>query len=151
MTSNQFNVATSSKEVRRSLEIERTKTRQRVVERLSREEERRLIQAAHRDNSEHRLLIKTLFQTGALVSEFINLRVRDLFFDETIILIHKAKGGRSPLCAHLARLGAGTAHTSGRPQSRLPVCEQPQPALLGPPRPADRQGKSGESEDQEAR
>lgn len=95
-----------AKEVRSSLEIERTKTRQRVVERLSREEEKRLIQAAYRDKSEHGLLIKTLFQTGARVSEFINLRVRDLFFDETMILIHKAKGGKSryvPILPDLAQ------------------------------------------------
>jgi integrase/recombinase XerD len=61
-----------AKEVRSSLKIERTKTRKRVVERLSREEEKRLIQVLYRDNSELGLLIKTLFQTGARVSEFIN-------------------------------------------------------------------------------
>lgn len=114
-----------AKEVRRSLEIERTKTRQRVVERLSREEEQRLIQAAYRDNSEHGLLIKTLFQTGARVSEFINLRVRDLFFDETMILIHKAKGGKSryvpimpdlaqELRTHLGDRGVGYLFESNR-------------------------------------
>ena len=84
-----------AKEVRRSLEIKRTKTRQRVVERLSREEEKRLIQAAYRDKSEHGLLIKTLFQTGARVSEFIHMHVRDFFFEETMILIQRAKGGKS--------------------------------------------------------
>src|SRR5262249_45586706 len=76
------------------------------VERLSREEEKRLIQAAYRDKSEHGLLIKTLFQTGARVSEFINIRVRDFFFDETMILIHKAKGGKSryvPILPDLAQ------------------------------------------------
>lgn len=95
-----------AKEVRSSLEIERTKTRKRVVERLSREEEKRLIQAAYRDKSEHGLLIKTLFQTGARVSEFINIRVRDFFFDEAMILIHKAKGGKSryvPILPDLAQ------------------------------------------------
>ncbi len=95
-----------AKEVRSSLEIERTKTRKRVVERLSREEEKRLIQAAYRDKSEHGLLIKTLFQTGARVSEFINIRVRDLFFDEAMILIQKAKGGKSryvPILPDLAQ------------------------------------------------
>ncbi len=95
-----------AKEVRSSLEIERTKTRKRVVERLSREEEKRLIQAAYRDKSEHGLLIKTLFQTGTRVSEFINIRVRDFFFDETMILIHKAKGGKSryvPILPDLAQ------------------------------------------------
>ena len=95
-----------AKEVRSSLEIERTKTRKRVVERLSREEEKRLIQAAYRDKSEHGLLIKTLFQTGARVSEFINIRVHDFFFDEAMILIHKAKGGKSryvPILPDLAQ------------------------------------------------
>jgi integrase/recombinase XerD len=114
-----------AKEVRNSLEIERTKTRKRVVERLSREEEKRLIQAAYRDKSEHGLLIKTLFQTGARVSEFINIRVRDFFFDEAMILIHKAKGGKSryvpilpdlaqELRTHLGDRGAGYLFESNR-------------------------------------
>ena len=76
-----------AKEVRKALAIERTKTRSHVVERLSRDEEKRLIQTAYRDKSQHGLLIKTLFQTGARVSEFINLRVRDFFFEEAMILI----------------------------------------------------------------
>ena len=59
-----------SKEARRALGIERVKTRKRVVERLSRDEERRLIQQAYKDRSEHGLLIKTLFQTGARVFDF---------------------------------------------------------------------------------
>ena len=95
-----------AKEARRSLALERTKTRKRVVERLSREEEKRLIQAAYRDNSEHGLLIKTLFQTGTRVSEFVNIRVRDFFLEETMILIHKAKGGKSryvPILPDLAQ------------------------------------------------
>jgi integrase/recombinase XerD len=54
-----------AKEVRSSLKIELTKTRKRVVERLSREEENRLIQVLYRDNSEPGPFIKTLFQTGA--------------------------------------------------------------------------------------
>ncbi len=114
-----------AKEVRNSLEIERTKTRKRVVERLSREEEKRLIQAAYRDKSEHGLLIKTLFQTGARVSEFINIRVRDFFLDEAMILIHKAKGDKSryvpilpdlaqELRTHLGNRGAGYLFESNR-------------------------------------
>ena len=51
-----------SKEVRRQLGITRTKTRKRVVDRLSRNEEERLIQQAYKDKSEHGLLIKALFQ-----------------------------------------------------------------------------------------
>ncbi len=84
-----------AKEVRAALGIKRTKTRKRVVVRLSREEEKRLIGQAYRDNSEHGLLIKTLFQTGARVSEFVSIKVEDFFFDELMILIEKGKGGKS--------------------------------------------------------
>src|SRR6266702_6968746 len=77
-----------SKEVRRALAIERTKIRKRVVARLSREEEARLITHAYRIKGEWGLLIKTLFQTGARVSEFVNLKAEDVFFDEQMILTH---------------------------------------------------------------
>src|SRR5688572_23770253 len=83
-----------SKEVRRALGIRRLKTRKRVVDRLSRDEERRLIQHAYRDRSGHGLLIKTLFQTGARVSEFASIKVEHLFFDEQMVLIEKGKGGK---------------------------------------------------------
>ena len=95
-----------SKEVRRALGIERVKTRKRVVERLSRDEEKRLIQHAYKDRSEHGLLIKTLFQTGARVSEFANIRVEHFFFDELMLLIDKGKGGKSryvPILSELAQ------------------------------------------------
>jgi integrase/recombinase XerD len=95
-----------SKEVRRALSIERVKTRKRVVERLSRDEERRLIQHAYRDRGEHGLLIKTLFQTGARVSEFAHIKVEHFFFDESMILIDKGKGGKSryvPILSELAQ------------------------------------------------
>jgi integrase/recombinase XerD len=52
------------------------------------------------------LLIKTLFQTGARVSEFVNIKVQEFFFDEQMILIAKAKGGKSryvPILAALAQ------------------------------------------------
>lgn len=95
-----------SKEVRRALGIERVKTRKRVIERLSRDEERRLIQHAYRDRSEHGLLIKTLFQTGARVSEFAHIRVEHFFFEELMILIDRGKGGKSryvPILRELAQ------------------------------------------------
>jgi len=84
-----------AKEVRRALAIKRTKIRQRVIARLSREEEARLITHAYRMKGERGLLIKTLFQTGARVSEFVNIKVEDVFFEEQMILIAKAKGGKS--------------------------------------------------------
>jgi integrase/recombinase XerD len=52
------------------------------------------------------LLIKTLFQTGTRVSEFVNIKVEEFFFDEQMILISKAKGGKSryvPILPELAQ------------------------------------------------
>ncbi|HEX8149998.1 MAG TPA: tyrosine-type recombinase/integrase [Pyrinomonadaceae bacterium] len=95
-----------SKEARRALGIVRVKTRKRVVERLSRDEERRLIQHAYKDRSKHGLLIKTLFQTGARVSELAHIRVEHSFFEELMILIDKGKGGKSryvPILPELAQ------------------------------------------------
>jgi integrase/recombinase XerD len=94
-----------TKEVRRTLGVTRIKVRKRVIQRLSRDEEQRLIQIAYRDNGERGLLIKTLFQTGARVSEFVNIKVEDFFLDEAMILITKGKGNKSryvPLLPELA-------------------------------------------------
>ncbi len=52
------------------------------------------------------LLIKTLFQTGTRVSEFVHLQVADVFFDEQMVLITHAKGGKQryvPLLRELAQ------------------------------------------------
>ena len=52
------------------------------------------------------MLIKTLFQTGARVSEFVAIEVGDFFFDEQMILIRKAKGGKRryvPILPELAQ------------------------------------------------
>ena len=95
-----------AKEVRRALQIERPKTRQRVVARLSRDEERRLVAHAYSMKGVRGLLIKTLFQTGARVSEFTNIKVEEFFFDEQMLLISKAKGGKSryvPILPELAQ------------------------------------------------
>ena len=70
--------------MRRTLAVKRVKVRKRVIQRLSSEEEQRLIQRAYREKGERGLLIKTLFQTGARVSEFTNIKVEDFFLDETI-------------------------------------------------------------------
>ena len=94
------------KEVRRTLAVKRIKVRKRLIQRLSRDEEQRLIQIAYRDKGERGLLIKTLFQTGARVSEFTNIKVEDFFLDETMLLIAKGKGGKSryvPLLPDLAQ------------------------------------------------
>jgi integrase/recombinase XerD len=95
-----------AKEVRRALAIERPKTRKRVVARLSRDEARKLIAHAYRVQGTRGLLIKTLFQTGARVSEFVNIKADEVFFEEQMRLISKAKGGKSryvPILPQLAQ------------------------------------------------
>jgi integrase/recombinase XerD len=95
-----------AKEVRRALAIERPKSRTRVVARLSRDEERCLIAHTYHMKGTRGLLIKTPFQTGARVSEFVHLKAEELFFDEQMILIAKAKGGKSryvPILPELAQ------------------------------------------------
>jgi integrase/recombinase XerD len=95
-----------AKAVRRALAIERPKTRKRVVARLSRDEERQLVAHAYRVQGTRGLLIKTLFQTGARVSEFVNITADEVFFEEQMMLISKAKGGKSryvPILPQLAQ------------------------------------------------
>ncbi len=95
-----------AKEARKALGVRRIKVRKRAIQRLSRDEEQRLIQFAYRDTGERGLLIKTLFQTGARVSEFVNIKVEDFFLDEAMLLIAKGKGGKSryvPILPDLAQ------------------------------------------------
>ncbi len=75
-----------AKEVRRVLDVKRIKTRKRIIQRLSRAKEQRLIQVAYRDKGARGLLIKILFQTRARLSEFATMHVEDFFLDETMIL-----------------------------------------------------------------
>jgi integrase/recombinase XerD len=102
-----------AKQVRRALAIERPKSCKRVVARLSREEERQLMAHPYRVQGTRGLLIKTLFQTGARVSEFVNIKTDEVFFEEQMILIAKAKGGKSqyvpilPQLAHELRTHLG--------------------------------------------
>ena len=83
-----------AKSVRRALALERPKVRTRVIERLAREDERRLIDTAYRLPGPRGLLIKTLCQTGARVSACAAIEVEDCFCDEPRLLIRKAKGGK---------------------------------------------------------
>lgn len=83
-----------TKEVRKRLGVQRTTVRKRTIRRLSQDEEQRLIQAAYHHKGERGLLLKTLFQTGARVSEFVRIRVEDFFLDEAMILLTTGKGGK---------------------------------------------------------
>jgi integrase/recombinase XerD len=109
-----------AKEVRRALEIERPQSRVRVIDRLSGEEERRLIDTAYRLPGARGLLIKTLFQTGARVSEFVAVGVGDFFFDEQMILIRQGKGGKQRYVPILPELAQELqTHLQGRAKGHL--------------------------------
>jgi integrase/recombinase XerD len=80
--------------VRHELDVQPPTHRRRTVHRLDRNEVERLVNTAYQDHSQEGLLIKTLFLTGARVSEFVHLRVEDLFLngDPPQIHITHAKG-----------------------------------------------------------
>jgi integrase len=82
-------------EGRRAIVLERSKQRTRVVARVSRDEETRLMGHAYRLRGERGLPIKMLFQTGTRVAECVNIKPEDLFFDEHMVLMTKVKGGKS--------------------------------------------------------
>jgi len=81
-------------QVRRRIHLVAPTERPRTVERLDRSEVRRLIDHTYRDGSRRGLLIKTLFLTGARVSEFVHIRVEDPRLDSDPPQIHltHAKG-----------------------------------------------------------
>ena len=94
-----------AKAARRALTLTAPTMRTHVVARLSREEERRLIAQAYRMPGVRGLLIKTLFQTGARVSEFVNIQAKEVYCDEQMLLLAHAKGGKQryvPLLPELA-------------------------------------------------
>jgi hypothetical protein len=76
-----------AKAARRALALTAPATRAHVVARLSREEERRLIAQAYRMPGVRGLLIKTLCQTGARVSEFVNIQAKEVYCDEQMLLL----------------------------------------------------------------
>jgi integrase/recombinase XerD len=95
-----------AKHVRARLSLERPAKRPIVVDRLSHEEERKLIAHAYRAAVPRGLLVKTLLLSGARVSEFVALRVEDFFFEECMLRIRKAKGGKErvvPILPELAQ------------------------------------------------
>ena len=109
-------------QVRRRLGLTPPATRPRTVERLDRAEVERLIAAAYRDGSRRGLMIKTLFLTGARVSEFVHIRVEDLHLDDDPPRIHlahaKGQANRSvPILPALAQ--ELRTHLQGRRQGYL--------------------------------
>jgi integrase/recombinase XerD len=109
-------------QVRRRLGLTPPSTRPRTVERLDRAEVERLIAAAYRDGSRRGLMVKTLFLTGARVSEFVHIRVEDLHLDDDPLRIHlahaKGHANRSvPILPALAQ--ELRTHLQGRRQGYL--------------------------------
>jgi integrase/recombinase XerD len=109
-------------QVRRRLDLTVPTTRSRTVERLDRAEVERLIASAYRDGSRPGLMIKTLFLTGARVSEFIHIRVENLHLDDDppqIRLTH-AKGQAQRYVPILPALAQELrTHLQGRRQGYL--------------------------------
>jgi integrase/recombinase XerD len=109
-------------QVRRRLELTVPTTRSRTVERLDRAEVERLIASAYRDGSPRGLMIKTLFLTGARVSEFVHIRVEDLHLDSDPPQIHltHAKGQANRYVPILPALAQELrTHLRGRRQGYL--------------------------------
>jgi integrase/recombinase XerD len=104
-------------QVRRALQLSAPRERRRTVERLDRHEVERLIEAAYRKGSQYGLMVKTLFYTGARVSEFINIRVVDLRLDlePPQVYLAIAKGGSDGYVPILPALAQELrTHLSGR-------------------------------------
>lgn len=82
-------------QTRRELGLEAPRERRRTVERFDRIEVERLIEAAYVHSGRYGFMVKILFYTGARVSEFVNLRVKDLHLalDPPQVYIAIAKGG----------------------------------------------------------
>ena len=75
--------------------------------RLSLEEELRFIEHAYGQGGVVGLMMQTLLETGAWVSEFVALRVEDVSLAERVVTIEEGKGGKRremPIRPELARL-----------------------------------------------
>ncbi len=74
-------------------EIPRAKKDKKLPVVLSKEEVKRLINAAH--NEKHRLILSIAYSAGLRVSEIVNLKISDIDFDRQIINIKAAKGKKT--------------------------------------------------------
>jgi integrase/recombinase XerD len=106
-----------AKHARARLGLERPGARLSVVDRLSREEERALIQQAYRAPSSRGLLVKTLLLSGARVAEFVGIRVEDFFFEEAMLRIRRGKGDKERVVPILPELAQELRTHLGRRQA----------------------------------
>lgn len=75
--------------------------------RLTLEEELRFIACAYARSGQVGLMMQTLLETGARVSEFVALKVEDVSLAERVVIVQSGKGGRRrevPIRDELARL-----------------------------------------------
>ncbi len=77
------------------------------VDRLILEEELRVIDQAYAKGGRTGLMLQTLLETGARVSELVELRVDDVSLAERVIVVRRGKGGKRrevPIRRELAQL-----------------------------------------------
>jgi integrase/recombinase XerD len=100
---------------RRKAGLKPPKPKRGAIARLTLEEELRFIDQAYLMGGRVGMMMQTLLETGARVSEFINLRVEDISFAERLIMIEDGKGGKRreiPIRREMAKLLQ--AHVSSR-------------------------------------
>jgi integrase/recombinase XerD len=109
-------------QARHRLSLQPPRTRRRTVERLEKAEVERLIQSSYQARSKYGLMIKTLFQTGVRVDEFVHIKVEDLHLDSDPPQIHitRAKREADRYVPILPALGQELrTHLQGRQQGYL--------------------------------
>jgi integrase/recombinase XerD len=77
------------------------------IDRLTLEEELRFVDQAYAKGGRTGLMLQTLLESGARVSELVQLRVEDVSLAERVIVIRRGKGGRRrevPIRRELAQL-----------------------------------------------
>jgi integrase/recombinase XerD len=78
-----------------------------TIDRLTLEEELRFIDQAYAKGGRTGLMLQTLLETGARVSELVQLRVEDVSLAERVVVIRRGKGGKRrevPIRRELAQL-----------------------------------------------
>ena len=78
-----------------------------TIDRLTLEEELRFIDQAYAKGGRTGLLLQTLLETGARVSELVQLRVEDVSLAERVVIVRRGKGGKRrevPIRRELAQL-----------------------------------------------
>lgn len=82
------------KEVRKRNNLSPSNKTKKVTNPLTPQEMSMLWDVAYKENSEHGLLLQTLFFTGARNNEFCNIKVEDCYLDELKIHIREGKGSK---------------------------------------------------------